>query len=158
MGSIYLFAVIKSSTRYFTEAATERGSHSWWEKACLQIWSNSWKNPVKNFMQGFIFILFGSSFSTYVTKLYPIRNRGVSRTTAKSKMEVFVKKVNGFQLLTFATKSFILDFAIVLDTTLRKELFPFLLSRQTDTSKYKRNWHSRLTSIFMLIFFNIDIF
>ena len=75
---------------------------------------------MKNFIQGFIFILFGSSFSTYVTKLYPIRNRGVSRTTAKSKMEVFVKKVNGFQLLTFVTKSFILDFAIVLDTTLRK--------------------------------------
>ena len=41
-------------------------------------------------IQGLIFILFGPSFSTSVTKLYPIRNRGVSRTHAKSKMD------NGF--------------------------------------------------------------
>ena len=44
-----------------------------------------------------MFILFGSFFSTYVTNLHPIQNRDVSRDTAKSK-ELFVTKVNGFQL------------------------------------------------------------
>ena len=47
-----------------------------------------------------------------------IVDRGVSRTTAKSKMEFFVTKVNDFQPLTFVTKSSILDFAIVLDMPL----------------------------------------
>ena len=45
-----------------------------------------------------IFILFGASFSTSVAKLYPIRNRDISTTTAKSQMELFVKKVNDFRL------------------------------------------------------------
>ena len=74
-------------------------------------------------IQWLIFILFGASFSTSVNKLYLIRNRGVSRTHAKSKMD------NGFQPLTFAAKSSILDFVVVLDTPMRRELFPFLLSK-----------------------------
>ena len=45
-----------------------------------------------------VFILFGASFSTSVTKLYPRRNRDVSTTTAKSWMELFVTNVNGFRL------------------------------------------------------------
>ena len=63
-----------------------------------------------------MFILFGASFSTSVTKLYPIQNRDVIRTTTKSKMELFVTKVNGFQPLTSVTKSSTLDFAVVLDS------------------------------------------
>ena len=50
------------------------------------------------FIQWLIFILFDASFSTSVTKLYPTRNRGISRTYPKSKMEFFVTKLNGFQL------------------------------------------------------------
>ena len=98
----------------------------------MQILSNSWKKPVKNFMRGFIFILFGASFSISVTKLYPIRNRGISGTAAKSRMVLFVTKANGFQLLS---QSSILDFAVALDMPLRKYSRFFCL-RQTDTSKY----------------------
>ena len=103
--SIYLFADIKSSAKYFTEAGT-RGVHIADEKkpVCrygqILYLSNSffgqslWKTF---FIQWLIFILFGASFPTSVTKLYPKRNRGESRSTAKSKMELFVKKINGFQ-------------------------------------------------------------
>ena len=45
-------------------------------------------------------------------------SRGVSRSIAKSKMEVFVTKYNTWKLLTFVTKSSILHFAVVLNTSL----------------------------------------
>ena len=44
--------------------------------------------------------------------------KDVSGTTAKSKMELVVTKANGFQPLTFVTKSSNLDFAVVLDIPL----------------------------------------
>ena len=44
--------------------------------------------------------------------------RTVSFTTTKSKMELFVRKVNGSQPLIFVTKSSILDFAVVPDPPL----------------------------------------
>ena len=42
----------------------------------------------------------------------------ISRTIAKSKMELFVTNVTGWKSLTFVTKNSILDFAVVLDTPL----------------------------------------
>ena len=50
--------------------------------------------------------------------------RGGSRTAATSKMELFVRIVNGFQPLTIITKWSILDFAAVLDPPL--SIFFFL--------------------------------
>ena len=47
-----------------------------------------------------------------------IVDRGISRTIAKSKVELFVTIVNGWKSLTFVTKNSILDFAVVLDTPL----------------------------------------
>ena len=48
------------------------------------------------------------------------KSRGVSRTTAKSKLEPFVTtKVNGWKPLTFVTKSTILDFGVFPDTSLK---------------------------------------
>ena len=44
--------------------------------------------------------------------------RGGSRTTATSKMELFVIIVNGFQPLTIITKCSMLDVAAVLDPPL----------------------------------------
>ena len=44
--------------------------------------------------------------------------KDVSGTTAKSKMELFVTKVNSFKPLTFVTKSSNLDFAVVPHTPL----------------------------------------
>ena len=41
--------------------------------------------------------------------------RGVSRTTARSEMEIFVTKVSGWKPLTFFAKSSMSDFAVVLD-------------------------------------------
>ena len=55
---IYLFEVIKSSTKYFTEAATEEDPHSWWEKACLKICSNSRRNAVKNVLYTVAYIFY----------------------------------------------------------------------------------------------------
>ena len=46
------------------------------------------------------------------------KSRGVSRTTATSKVELFVIIVNGFQPLNIITKSFTLDAAAVLDPPL----------------------------------------
>ena len=42
----------------------------------------------------------------------------VSKTTAKSKMELFMAKVIRWKPLTFVTKRSILDFVVVLDTHL----------------------------------------
>ena len=50
------------------------------------------------------------------------KSRGVSRTAAKSKLEFFVTKVNGWKRLTFVTKSSILDFVVVSDTLLKGTL------------------------------------
>ena len=87
--------------------------------------------------QWLIFILFSASFSTPVTKIYPIRNRGASRTRI-FKMELFVAKVNDMQSLTFVTKSSILLYAIALDTPLRKIYAHFFrVTLITDTAKYK---------------------
>ena len=47
------------------------------------------------------------------------KSRGVSRTTAKSKLEPFVTKFNGWKPLTFVTKSTILDFGVFPDTSLK---------------------------------------
>ena len=44
--------------------------------------------------------------------------RSVSTTTAKSKMELFLTKANGFKPLIFLTKGSILDFAVVPETPL----------------------------------------
>ena len=66
-----------------------------------------------NFFQWLIFILFDAFVSTSATKLYPIRNKDVSKATTKSQMECFVTK----------------DSAVVLDTPLRNELLPFLFSK-----------------------------
>ena len=79
--------------------------------------------------QWVIFIHLVLLFSASVTKLYPKQNRGVFRTTTKFKTELFAAKVNDIQSLTFVTKNSILDFEVVLDTPLRKDLFPFLLSK-----------------------------
>ena len=51
--------------------------------------------------------------------------RGGSRTTATSKMELFVIIVNGFQPLTIITKCSILDVAAVLDP-------PLVMKKRTD--------------------------
>ena len=51
-----------------------------------------------------------------------MKSRGVSRTTAESKVELLVTKVNGWKPLTFVTKSSILDFAVVPDTSLKGTL------------------------------------
>ena len=50
------------------------------------------------------------------------KSRGVSMTTAKSKLELFVPKVNGWKSSTFTTKSAILDFAVVPDKSLKGTL------------------------------------
>ena len=50
--------------------------------------------------------------------LYTIPLRGGSRTTATSKLELFVIIVNTFQPLTIITKSSTLDVAVVLDPPL----------------------------------------
>ena len=50
------------------------------------------------------------------------KSRGVSRTTAKYKLELFVTKVNGWKPLTFVTKRSILNFTVVPDTSLKGAL------------------------------------
>ena len=45
-----------------------------------------------------------------------------SRTTAKSKLELFVTKTNCWKPLTFVTKSSILDFAVVPNRSLKGTL------------------------------------
>ena len=49
-----------------------------------------------------------------------------SKTTAKSKLELFVTKANCWKPLTFATKSSILDFAVVPDRSLKGTLLIIL--------------------------------
>ena len=58
-----------------------------------------------------------SKFHINLKKLN-IYYRDGCRTTATSKMELFVTLVNGFQLLTNVTNSFVLDVAVVLDMLL----------------------------------------
>ena len=45
-------------------------------------------------------------------------DRGVYRAKVKSKMKLFVTKLNGFQPLSFVKMSSILDFLVLLDTPL----------------------------------------
>ena len=56
--------------------------------------------------------------SNPMVRLIAIFSRFGSRTTAKSKVELFVMIVNGFQPLTVITKSSTLDVAVVLDPSL----------------------------------------
>ena len=60
--------------------------------------------------------------------------RGVSRTTAESKMELFVAKVNDWILLTFVTKHSILDFVVALDTSLFRMGYSLVAEVETKTS------------------------
>ena len=55
---------------------------------------------------------------TYKHSIFSVTYRGGSRTAATSTMVLFVKIVNGFQLLTISIKRFILDVAPVLDPPL----------------------------------------
>ena len=57
---------------------------------------------------------------------YDLSVKDISTTTT-SKMELFVAIVNGFRLLTNATKNSILDGARVLDTLLNSNTFFLLL-------------------------------
>ena len=89
--------------------------------------SNSLLNCTANHLWNFYFI---KSF----TQLLAVRKwnstRGVSRTAATSKMELFVKIVNGFQPLTIITKCSILNVAAVLDSPVLKILVIHKISFQ----------------------------
>ena len=54
------------------------------------------------------------------------KGRGVSRTTVKCKLEIFVTKINGWKPLTFVTKSSTLDFPVAPDTSLNGTLLLIL--------------------------------
>ena len=56
-------------------------------------------------------------------------SRGGSRTTASSKMELFVIIVNDFQPLTIITQNSILDVAVVVDLPLLRRLLKVFLRR-----------------------------
>ena len=121
--------MIKSSTKSLRKQPT-RGVHTAdGKKSVCRYGQIIGKSLWKNLIQWVIFIHLVLLFSASVTKLYPKQNRGVFRTTTKFKMELFAAKVNDIQSLTFVTKNSILDFEVVLDTPLRKDLFPFLLSK-----------------------------
>ena len=60
-------------------------------------------------------------------KIFYPRLKGVFRTHATTKMELFVTLVNGFQSLTNVTKTSILDVAGVLVTILRWFILCFLV-------------------------------
>ena len=69
--------------------------------------------------------------------------KDVSGATGKSKMELFVTKVNGFQPLIFVTKTSSLHFTVVLDTPL-----PFFIAHYKHTKYDERlsqfsntQWH-----------------
>ena len=68
------------------------------------------------------------------------KSRGVSRTTAKSKFEIFVTKRNGWKPLTFVTKSSILDFAVVPDTSLEGVL---LIIRAYSSETYIKSYQTK---------------
>ena len=72
------------------------------------------------------------------------KSRGVSRTIAKSKLELFVIKVNGWKPLNFVTKSSILDFAVVPDTPLKETL---LIIRASSSKTYFKNYRTKKLSL-----------
>ena len=72
------------------------------------------------------------------------KSRGVSRTTAKSKLELFVTKVNGWKPLNFVTKSSILDFAVVPDTSLKETL---LIIRASSSKTYFKSYRTKKLSL-----------
>ena len=86
------------------------------------------------------------------------KSRSVSRTTAKSRLEVFVTKVNGWKLLTFVRKSSILDFAVVPDTSLKGTLLMIRASSlKTNFKSYRTkkpylNVFSQEPEIFVSVF------
>ena len=66
--------------------------------------------------------MFGNFYNVFEEEVQIISNvpfKDISGTTAKSKMELFVTKANGFQPLAFVTKSPNLNFAVVLDKPFR---------------------------------------
>ena len=72
------------------------------------------------------------------------KSRGVSRTTAKSKLELFVIEVNCWKPLTFVTKSSILDFAVVPDTSLKGTL---LITRASSLKTYFKSYRTKKLSL-----------
>ena len=67
--------------------------------------------------------------------------RGVSRTTAESKMELFVTKVNDWILLTFVTKHSILDFVVALDRSLFRMGYSLVAEVETKASNRMKISH-----------------
>ena len=59
------------------------------------------------------------------------------RTTAKAKLKPFVTKVNSWKLLNLVKKSPILDFAVVLDTSLKGRLLIIWFSKKLKITKQK---------------------
>ena len=59
----------------------------------------------------------------YQGVLQNLRWKYLWQNLAASKMELIVTKVNGFQLLTFLTKTSILDFVVVVDMSLQPALW-----------------------------------
>ena len=82
------------------EPATEKDPHSWWEKTCLNTWSNSRKKAVKNFLYTvysfylvLLFLLLLLNCTPYGTETY-LR---LPQTTDYYRL-LFVTNVNGFRL------------------------------------------------------------
>ena len=72
------------------------------------------------------------------------KSRAVSRTTAKSKLELFVTKVNnGWKPLTFVTKSSILELPVVPDTSLKGTL---LIIRASSSKTYFKSYRIKKLS------------
>ena len=73
------------------------------------------------------------------------KSRAVSRTTAKSKLELFVPKVNnGWKPLTFVTKSSILELPVVPDTSLKGTL---LIIRASSSKTYFKSYRIKKLSL-----------
>ena len=76
-------------------------------------------------------------FKQEATIISDVPFKDISGNTAKSKMELFLTKVNGFKPLAFITKSSNLDFAIVLHMSLL-----FFITRYKFTKKDHHNFRT----------------